>query len=821
MTALPVVLVWGLKATPLLVGAWFVTALLRRSSAATRHFVWVLATGAALALPAATTVAPRFEVALPAIAARRPVTSEPDRTTAGTAASAATAAAPAVTVESAAPGAPAAETARFPVTAGFLTRIWALGAGFIAMLLGLSLWRTARLARRVRPVAHVGVLRDVRDLAERLGVRRPVRVLQDHDQSMPMTWGLRHPTVLVPAGFVAWPRSRRRAVLVHELAHVRRWDWVTQLGARLACALYWWNPLAWVAARRLREERERACDDLVLAHGTVPSAYAGDLLEIARAFRAGPSIALAGVAMARRSELAGRLLAVLDAARSRRSLAPGRAWSATAAAAVLLLPAAGLATGARPHASAFAPVPAVPTFAPPVTGSPIDAAAAPDEPTAAPAQSSAATLCDWTVRGGRSSSSTNINDDRMTIQVGRDDCTITVRAEGEPVFSDDDRDLRQISRNGYFEIEERSGRSRRRVELADDRGGLERRWFVDGREQPYGDEARAWLGDVLLVLVRRAGINAEARAVRILTTQGEDALIAEIAQLQSDHVAGLYYRVLFERGELGSAQVARLLADAAERVDSDHELGRILATIAARGPMDADVQQAYVRATRSLDSDHEHSEALLALIAAGTLDAGAMDAILASVGHIGSDFNRARVLLMVGEQYPTARPLPAAYLDAVGGMESDHERGRVLTQLLERDRLSAADRARVLGVVARIESDHTRSQILIAVAAQGPLDDVTRDAFFSAVSGMGSDHDRQQVLTTVVAGVADEATTLAVLDAARALASDHSKTQVLTAVAAKGPMSDRVRAAYLAAAQTIGSSSSRDRALRAAGLRGT
>jgi beta-lactamase regulating signal transducer with metallopeptidase domain len=108
-------------------------------------------------------------------------------------------------------------------------------------------------------------------------------------------------------------------VLLHELAHVKRWDWLTQLAARLACALYWWHPLAWVAARRLREERELACDDLVLAHGTVASTYAADLLEIARVFRVSPASALAGVAMARRSQLAGRLLAVLDAARSRRS----------------------------------------------------------------------------------------------------------------------------------------------------------------------------------------------------------------------------------------------------------------------------------------------------------------------------------------------------------------------------------------------------------------------------------------------------------------------------------------------------------------------
>jgi hypothetical protein len=700
-----------------------------------------------------------------------------------------------------------------------VTRLWAIGAGLILGLVGLSLWRTAHLARRARPLAHVGVLHEARHVAARLGVRRPVRVLQADDETMPMTWGGLRPSVLVPAGFVAWPAARRTAVLVHELAHVKRWDWVTQLGARLVVALYWWNPLAWVAARRLREERELACDDLVLAHGTVASAYAGDLLEIARAFRASPATALAGVAMARRSQLAGRLLAVLDAARSRRALPPGQALSATAAAVVLLLPIAGVAARAdRPASDPVREAGVVPTLPPAVPAAMPVATGVSHSP---PVQSRSALLCDWATRSGGSSSSTNINDERMTIQISRGDCTMTVRSEGELVFSDDDRDLARISDNGYFEIEERTGRTRRRVEMADARGRLERRWFVDGGEQPYGDDARAWLGDAILVLVRRAGINAEARAIRILGASGEDGLIAEIAQLQSDHVAGRYYRVLFERGRLTSAQLARLLTDAAGRIESDHELGRVLATVAARGPMDAEVQGAYVRATDGLDSDHEHGRALEALVASGTPDAGALDAMLASSGRIASDHARAGVLLSVAQRYPADRPLPASYLNAVGSMKSDHERGRVLTQLLERDRLSAADRARILGVVSRIGSDHTRSQILMGVVVQGPLDDVTRDAFFAAVRGMGSDHSRQQVLHAAVTVGDDEATILAVLDAARAIGSNHSKAEVLTAVAAKGRMTERVRAAYASVAQTIGSRYDRERVMRAGGLQGT
>jgi hypothetical protein len=108
-------------------------------------------------------------------------------------------------------------------------------------------------------------------------------------------------------------------VLLHELAHVRRLDCVTQPLAHLAVALHWFNPLAWLALRRLTAEREQACDDMVIAAGERASNYATHLLDVARTLRAGHVAAAAAVTMARRSELEARLRGILDAARPRRA----------------------------------------------------------------------------------------------------------------------------------------------------------------------------------------------------------------------------------------------------------------------------------------------------------------------------------------------------------------------------------------------------------------------------------------------------------------------------------------------------------------------
>ena len=93
------------------------------------------------------------------------------------------------------------------------------------------------------------------------------------------------PTIVLPAAAESWTDDRRRAVLFHELAHIKRHDLVGHTLGRLACALYWFHPLVWTAAKNLRAESERACDDLVLSCGARPSEYAQHLLDMVTSVR--------------------------------------------------------------------------------------------------------------------------------------------------------------------------------------------------------------------------------------------------------------------------------------------------------------------------------------------------------------------------------------------------------------------------------------------------------------------------------------------------------------------------------------------------------
>jgi beta-lactamase regulating signal transducer with metallopeptidase domain len=198
----------------------------------------------------------------------------------------------------------------------FVLNCWAGGGALALIWLAVGQLRLRQLARHSTPVDTPEWRSLVRTTCLTLGLHRPVTLLQGDESVMPVTWGWRQPVILLPTEAADWPLERRRLVLLHELAHVKRWDCLTQTVARVVGALFWVNPLVWLAARRMCVERERACDDLVLQSDCKVSDYAAELLAIARAFR--PARHAAGIAMARSAHLQGRIAAMIDPRRARR-----------------------------------------------------------------------------------------------------------------------------------------------------------------------------------------------------------------------------------------------------------------------------------------------------------------------------------------------------------------------------------------------------------------------------------------------------------------------------------------------------------------------
>jgi beta-lactamase regulating signal transducer with metallopeptidase domain len=316
---------------------------LRGGSAAARHLAWTLGVCGVLALPLFSATLPGWRTPLlpiptaraaaPATFAAAPVLARPVSAIPGAVTRTSN---PARVAANPILGPSHGATARNGGGLGMaIVALYLLGVLAVLGRLAIGRWSVARLAARAEVVddaAWTGLLRDV---GWELGIGRAVRLLRGGGATMPMTWGIAHPAVLLPAEAAEWPEARRRVVLMHELAHVARHDCLTQTLAAAACALYWFHPAAWYAARRLRVERELACDDRVLQAGTRARDYALHLLEVARAFRPARLAGTVAVSMARPSQLEGRLLAVLDGVRDRRM--PGRAAASAAAALALAL----------------------------------------------------------------------------------------------------------------------------------------------------------------------------------------------------------------------------------------------------------------------------------------------------------------------------------------------------------------------------------------------------------------------------------------------------------------------------------------------------
>lgn len=202
--------------------------------------------------------------------------------------------------------------------------IWLAGVALLLAKILVSGLRTRILLRRARLVTDGGCPMLVEELRLQLGLRREVRLLEYPDALVPMTLGVLRPVILLPQSARAWPEPLCRAVLLHELAHIQRGDVAFQLLGRVACALYWFQPLAWWGLHRLRVEREHACDDLVLQAGERASAYAEQLLAVARMCRRSGGLALA-VEITRGGSLEQRVRALFDAARSHLPLS--RRWA--------------------------------------------------------------------------------------------------------------------------------------------------------------------------------------------------------------------------------------------------------------------------------------------------------------------------------------------------------------------------------------------------------------------------------------------------------------------------------------------------------------
>ena len=714
-----------------------------------------------------------------------------------------------------------------------LVLVWVAGVSVLSVrLLAGWIW-VRRLRVRGNAPAADDWQRIATRLSRRLHIGRAILLLESMLVDVPTVIGWLKPVVLLPASALgALSPQQLEAILAHELAHIRRHDYLVNLLQTLVETLLFYHPAVWWLSRRIRVERENCCDDLAVSLCGDPVAYANALADLesmrpvaSMSRRTHENIAMAATGGA----LLQRVRRLLGAPAPHTGRAP--AWLAGSVALLLI---GAVAVGAKGPGRGQGTQPAVAAAnAGPAQTTPATAAATPvvrpsravaiDEHHAMPviaaaraaesgapqeraALAAAAAEVERTADASATSHqsiSHQANDSTGTWTWSNNGERLQVSYSGTFEFSDDDTDIRQVSPGGYLKISDGAWFGRHSVEIRERGGQLERRYYVNGSERPFDPEGRAWLRENLPRFVRNTGIGAPARVARLLKSGGASAVTAEISRIDGTYVKGIYFRELFKQATLTPDQYRQAMAQASrEMAGSDYELASMLISIADRLPNDEASRDAYFTAAAGLSSDYELRRVYSTMLKRGPVSPETLAGILAHSATLDSDYELSELLRQIVAQQSIDDENRAAFFRTVATIGSDYERHRVLKAVIDRSPDTATVEA-ALTQAGSMSSDHEAGTFLHEVLKQNGVEGSSRAPFFKVVSGLGSGYERGRVLQAVVSKPDVSADTVREVLKATSGMSGYELSQVLIGVAGALTLTGDLRDAYLDAADRL------------------
>lgn len=427
--------------------------------------------------------------------------------------------------------------------------------------------------------------------------------------------------------------------------------------------------------------------------------------------------------------------------------------------------------------------------------------------------------------------------------------SFNVEMRGKIDVTDDDKDIKSISPDGYLEISKVTFGARRSIVITPEGGGIKREYY-EGREKiAFAPEGKIWLGEILPELVRSSTIAAESRVNRYYRQGGVNGVLEEIGRLDGSYIKSHYANLLMKLN-VPVKDYANVIAKISEGMDSDHYLTEFLEKNMNKFLQSKEASDALFQACGKMESDHYITQVIKAALQNQTPSAEAMKSLLLTAGNMDSDHYITEVLsaLMkqqnltdatIGEMINTSKKIESDHyktvvlkkalskpglsansfqrvLESIQNIESDHYKTEVLTDLLNNKLTNEMDLT-ILQLSSTIESDHYMSVVLGAVLKR---QDLTDDAFKKLVevaAGSDSDHYSSTVLQQALQiPNLSEAKVINVIQAAGGIDSDHYVTQVLMDAAPKVKTgSAAIKEAYRAAAKRIDSETYYGRAMRA------
>jgi beta-lactamase regulating signal transducer with metallopeptidase domain len=697
---------------------------------------------------------------------------------------------------------------------------WLVGVSALSVRLFTGWWWIQRLRTHgVTPAGNSWQHMAAR-LARRLHISRTIALLESTLVEVPTVVGWIKPAVLLPASALAGLSPQQlEAILAHELAHVRRHDYVVNLLQTLVETLLFYHPAVWWLSRRIRAERENCCDDLAVSLCGDPVTYASALADL-ETLRGGTSLALA----ASGGSLLYRVRRLLGGPPSHAGRGP--AWLAGSAAVMLIL---GIFLGADGLGQAS------PQKAAPASTSAIAAPqevtkqAPPDRPVATALPPSSVDAIVASARALESAAKEQV-ETQPALQASTEALAV-LRAQGELLRAQ--AAIASTEMNGA-QAEALISQATAIASTAPALAALDANVSaltpavasaVQSISSHQHDSSGTWIWSN----------NGEKLSVSYSGTFDFTDDDADVRQIS----AGGYLKIsdqawvgrhTVEIHERGGTLDRRYYVNGSERpyepegrqwlhenlpkfvrntgIGADRRVARILKS---GGP------SAVMTEISRIDGSYVKRIYFSELFKQASLTPEQYRQAMAQAGReINSDYERATLLISLVDRLPADEASRAAYFDAATGISSDYELRRVYSTMLKRGPVSPAVLAGILEHSSTIQSDYEMSELLRQIVAQQPLDERTRPAFFKDASAVQSAYERHRILSAVVGNSATDGRTLAdALNAAAEINSDYEAATFLVEVLKQHSVDETIRVPFFKVVGHIGSSYERGRVLQA------
>jgi hypothetical protein len=329
--------------------------------------------------------------------------------------------------------------------------------------------------------------------------------------------------------------------------------------------------------------------------------------------------------------------------------------------------------------------------------------------------------------------------------------SVAVKAFGDIELTDDETDIKSISKDGFVRIKERNWLTYRSLEITcDNNGKVRKRFTLQGRNVEFDSDAQLWLAGILPDLARRSGIGAKYRIQKIADRQGMHAAVNEISLAESDYAIQIYLETILNHDSLNSEMLNKAVVKASREMSSSSRLREILVSAAKKFPEDSVLTSSLMRAARNISSSSGHSEALIAIANIRRLDNLSAVAMARSIEEISSSSAQGHALEMLADRSPNSDEALFAYLQAVETVSSSSEQGHALMALLRKKNLSKQVFLKILGTTESISSSSMQGEVLASFSYVCPSDDEILTAYLKTAGGVSSSSEQEHAVTAML-----------------------------------------------------------------------